>query len=63
MDFVIPPFLCQEGDKVIDPEDNDTIRNVRPDTLIRIEKVGLSLTQKFHWIIGKNWVNEKKTKN
>ena len=24
------------GDKVIDPEDNEAIKNVRPDTLIRM---------------------------
>ena len=36
-------FLCQEGDKVIDPEDSEAIKNVRPDTLIRMEDSWLVL--------------------
>ena len=53
-------FLCQEGDKVIDPEDNDTIRNVRPDTLIRIGESWLVIDSKVSLDNWKNWVNEKK---
>ena len=47
-------FLCQEGDKVIDPEDSEAIKNVRPDTLIRMEDSWLVVDSKSldNWKIG-----------
>ena len=53
-------FLCQEGDKVIDPEDNEAIKNVRPDTLIRMGDSWLVVDSKVSLDNWKNWVNEKK---
>lgn len=53
-------FLCQEGDKVIDPEDNEAIKNVRPDTLIRMGDSFLVVDSKVSLDNWKNWVNEKK---
>jgi len=53
-------FLCQEGDKVIDPEDNETLKNVRPDTLIRMGESWLVVDSKVSLDNWKNWVNEKK---
>ena len=53
-------FLCQEGDKVIDPEDSEAIKNVRPDTLIRMEDSWLVVDSKVSLDNWKNWVNEKK---
>ena len=53
-------FLCQEGDKVIDPENNEAIKNVRPDTLIRMGDSWLVVDSKVSLDNWKNWVNEKK---
>ena len=53
-------FLCQEGDKVIDPEDNETLKQVRPDTLIRMGESWLVVDSKVSLDNWKNWVNEKK---
>ena len=53
-------FLCQEGDKVIDPEDNETLKDVRPDTLIRMGESWLVVDSKVSLDNWKNWVNEKK---
>ena len=53
-------FLCQEGDKVIDPEDNETLKHVRPDTLIRMGESWLVVDSKVSLDNWKNWVNEKK---
>ena len=53
-------FICQEGDKVIDPEDSESLKNVRPDTLIRMGDSHLVVDCKVSLDNWKNWVNEKK---
>ena len=59
MDFVIPPIFCvKRGIKLF--KDNDTIRNQRPDTLIRIGESWLVIDSKVSLDNWKNWVNEKK---
>ena len=53
-------FICQEGDKVIDPEDSESLKNVKPDTLIRMGDSHLVVDCKVSLDNWKNWVNEKK---
>ena len=53
-------FICQEGDKVIDPDDSESLKNVRPDTLIRMGDSHLVVDSKVSLDNWKNWVNEKK---
>ena len=53
-------FLCQQGDKIIDPNDNESIKTVKPDTLIRIGESHLVVDSKVSLDNWKNWVNEKK---
>ena len=53
-------FVCQEGDKVIDPSDSESLKRVRPDTLIRMGDSHLVVDSKVSLDNWKNWVNEKK---
>ena len=53
-------FVCQEGDKVIDPTDSESLKTVKPDTLIRMGDSHLVVDSKVSLDNWKNWINEKK---
>ena len=54
-------FTCQEGDKIINTDDENELKRIRPDTYVKMtEDTDLAIDSKVSLDNWKNWVNEKK---
>jgi len=54
-------FTCQEGDKIINTDDENELKRIRPDTYVKMtEDTDLVIDSKVSLDNWKNWVNEKK---
>jgi|TARA_B100001964_G_scaffold204372_1_gene234059 DNA recombination protein RmuC len=54
-------FTCQEGDKIINTDDENELKRIRPDTYVKMtDDIDLVIDSKVSLDNWKNWVNEKK---
>ena len=53
-------FTLQDGDMVVDPNDTEHLRRVRPDTCIKLGNSDLVVDSKVSLDNWKDWLNEKK---
>ena len=54
-------FECQEGDKIINTDDENELKRIRPDTFVKMaDSTDLVIDSKVSLDNWKNWVNEKK---
>jgi len=54
-------FTCQEGDKIINTDDENELKRIRPDIYLKMtEDTDLVIDSKVSLDNWKNWVNEKK---
>tara|TARA_E500000331_G_C17227192_1_gene700847 strand:+ start:99 stop:1268 length:1170 start_codon:yes stop_codon:yes gene_type:complete len=54
-------FICQEGDKIINVDNENELKRIRPDTYVKMtHNTDLIIDSKVSLDNWKNWVNEKK---